>query len=271
VVEKATDLPPALLGDPLRIEQILVNLLSNAVKFTDHGRVTLRVKRQGSQLLYQVTDTGIGMTASQTQRAFVAFEQADGSTTRKFGGTGLGLTISRRLADLMGGSIHAESEPGRGSMFELILPCIEAPAQQPAQLAMSALPGMRLAGITVLAAEDNLVNQFVLEDFLVTEGARVVMVSDGQEAVDRIRNDGPDAYDIVLMDIQMPGLDGLAATRQILELEPDMPVVGQTAHALAEERARSLAAGMLDQLAKPLEIEDMVAMVLKYAKRHENA
>jgi PAS domain S-box-containing protein len=266
-MEKPDGLPRSCLGDPLRIEQILINLLSNAVKFTEHGEVTLRVEREGGQILFRVTDTGIGMTQPQVQRAFVAFEQADGSTTRKFGGTGLGLTISRRLAELMGGSIRAESEVGRGSLFDLILPCVEAAPQDiPERAAESASSAMRLAGISVLAAEDNVVNQFVLEEFLVVEGARVTMVSDGQEAVDRIREDGSRAYDIVLMDIQMPGLDGYAATRLILEMAPEMTIIGQTAHALAEEREKSLAVGMVDQITKPLEADDVVAVILKHFK-----
>jgi PAS domain S-box-containing protein len=266
-VEKSDGLPRFCLGDSLRLEQVLINLLSNAVKFTEHGLVSLRVERQGGQFLFRVSDTGIGMTPAQVQRAFVAFEQADGSTTRRFGGTGLGLSISRRLAELMGGSIRAESEVGKGSLFELILPCVEVRAPKiPERTPEAASPGTRLAGVSVLAAEDDLVNQYVLEEFLAAEGARVTMVANGQEAVDQVREHGPGAYDIVLMDIQMPGLDGHAATRRILELAPDMIVIGQTAHALAEEREKSLAAGMVDQITKPLEADDVVAVILKHVR-----
>ena len=263
-VEKAPDLPASCLGDPLRTEQILMNLLSNAIKFTEQGRVLLWAGQSAERLLFRVTDTGIGMSPGQVARIFSPFEQADGSTTRKFGGTGLGLTISRRLAELMGGHIRVESSPGVGSVFELSLPLEVCQAGTPEPAPVFPVLVQPLAGLSVLAAEDNEVNQLVLEDMLVGEGARVVMVGNGREAVDCIRREGARAFDIVLMDIQMPEMDGLEATRQILQLAPDLPIIGQTAHAMAEEKERCLAAGMVDHLAKPLELDDLVAAVLKH-------
>ena len=263
-VEKAPDLPLACLGDPLRTEQILMNLLSNAIKFTERGRVVLRADCVGDRLVFRVSDTGIGMSADQMTRIFSPFEQADGSTTRKFGGTGLGLTISRRLAELMHGHIRVESEARVGSVFELSLP-LEV-STLAAAMAKPAAPVLAqpLAGLRVLAAEDNEINRLVLEDMLAGEGACAVMVGNGREAVDCIRREGAAAFDIVLMDIQMPEMDGLEATRRILQLAPGLPIVGQTAHAMAEEKEKCLEAGMVDRLAKPLEIDDLVAVVLKY-------
>ncbi|MBV5331998.1 hybrid sensor histidine kinase/response regulator, partial [bacterium] len=131
IVDKSPELPPAFLGDPVRLAQILINLLSNAVKFTEHGEVRLQVEMSDGKLLFCITDTGIGMTEAQLHRLFQAFEQADGSTTRKYGGTGLGLNISRRLAELMGGTIRVTSTPGCGSSFTLALPCVVAAARAP--------------------------------------------------------------------------------------------------------------------------------------------
>ena len=268
-LEKAPGLPDACVGDALRLQQVLINLLSNAVKFTEAGWVRLSACVEGRDLVFRVTDTGIGMTASQCERIFTPFEQADGSTTRRFGGTGLGLAITGRLVDLMEGSIQVESEPGVGSTFQVRLPYQAAPSLfQP----LSTLPkqpeatGLRLTGLAILAAEDNVVNRVVLEEMLASEGCRLVLVEDGQQAVAQVRQVGAGAFNLVLMDIQMPVMDGYEATRQIHALDPGLPVVGQTAHAMVEERAMCLAAGMADQMTKPLDQEGLVTMILKYQR-----
>jgi CheY-like chemotaxis protein/HPt (histidine-containing phosphotransfer) domain-containing protein len=211
----------------------------------------------------------MGMSAEQVARLFAPFEQADGSTTRRFGGTGLGLAISNRLVELMGGEIRVESQPDRGSSFHVTLPCI-ASTDKPVVAAQQtgapgALPGTRrLAGIRILVAEDDEINRLVLANLLESEGARLAMADDGRQAVDCVSRAGRDAYDIVLMDIQMPQMDGYEATRRIRTLAPDLPVVGQTAHALAEEREKCLATGMADHIAKPIDIEELVAVVLRH-------
>jgi CheY-like chemotaxis protein len=267
-IRKAPDLPAACLGDPLRLAQILINLLSNAIKFTRSGSITLAASRDGDALEFRVSDTGIGMTPEQIERLFLPFEQADGSTTRRFGGTGLGLAITHRLVQLMGGSIRVESGFGAGSCFVVHLPCVETapPAlAQPAEMTRDAL--LPLAGLNILVAEDNAVNQEVIQDMLRGDGARVTLAGNGREAVDWVARTGGDAFDIVLMDIQMPEMGGHEATRRILAIAPDLPIVGQTAHAFAEEKAACLAAGMVAHIAKPLDPEALTRLILQHARR----
>ncbi len=264
---RSPSLPAACLGDPLRIGQVLVNLLSNAIKFTDHGSVTLWAGTEGGELVLRVSDTGIGMSREEIDKVFAPFEQADNSTTRKFGGTGLGLTITHRIVALMGGTLSARSVPGEGSTFEVRLPCVPVAAPPPAALADAGASGARLAGLRVLVAEDNEVNQLVLEDQLCSEGAAVTVVGNGREAVDCVREHGAGAFDVVLMDVQMPVMDGHEAARRLRAIAPGLPVIGQTAHALDGERAACLAAGMVDHLAKPIDPERMVASILRHRRQ----
>jgi len=267
-LELAPNLPEECVSDPMRIGQILLNLLSNAVKFTESGKVTLAVSRQGRELVFRVSDTGIGMNEDQLGYVFNPFQQADGSSTRRFGGTGLGLAICKRIVELMKGTITAESKLGAGSTFEFRLPYVEAVAariEPPAVggTAKASNPEKPLKGISILVAEDDEVNQMVLEECLLPEGARIVMVGDGRQAVERLIADGPDAYDLVLMDIQMPVMDGYEATRRLLELAPGLTIVGQTAHAFDEDRDKCLSAGMVAHIAKPIDIKALVALILQ--------
>ncbi|MDD5297178.1 MAG: DUF3365 domain-containing protein [Rhodocyclaceae bacterium] len=271
VILPEADLPQNCMGDPMRLAQILANLLSNAVKFTLKGRVVLGAGREGDSLVFRVTDTGIGMSPEQIARLFNPFEQADGSTTRKFGGAGLGLSIARRLAELMGGELRVRSTLGAGSCFELHIPYLPAEDSVPGADCAGRSTGQeqRLAHCSILVAEDNEVNRLVLQDMLTDEGARVTLVGDGQQAVDMVLRNGSAAYDILLMDIQMPVMDGLEATRRILSVAPDLPIVGQTAHAMAEEREKCRAVGMVAHLSKPIDTEDLVAVVLKHARNRK--
>ena len=267
-IKKAPDLPERCMSDPVRLVQVLVNLLTNAVKFTERGSVTLAARRDGDQLLFQVTDTGIGMTQEQVARIFHPFEQADTSTTRRFGGTGLGLTITQRIITLLDGDIRVESSPGQGSCFEVRIPFRPAAphllAQGPQTRRVdSDLP--LLAGLTILVAEDNDINQLVISEHLRAEGCQVVLVGDGRAAVERVRQDGP-TFDLVLMDIQMPEMDGYQATRLLHQLAPDLPVIGQTAHAFAEEKAACLAAGMVAHIAKPIDPDQLVDLILQHVR-----
>ncbi len=268
-VKLAPDLPKNCVSDSLRMGQILLNLLSNAIKFTESGSVTLAASRQGDQLVFSVIDTGIGIDEEHFAQLFNPFQQADGSTTRKFGGTGLGLAISKRILELMDGDIRVESQLGAGSTFEFRLPYVEAAAPKaettPAQTALSPPLEKPLAGLSILAAEDDAINRMVLEENLIHDGAEVVLVGNGREAVERVMQDGSAAYDVVLMDIQMPEMDGYEATRQIRVLAPDLPIIGQTAHALDEERDKCLAAGMVGHIAKPIDPELLVKLVREHA------
>ena len=259
-------LPARCIGDGLRTQQVLVNLLSNAIKFTEHGSVDVWVGVDEGQMVYRVSDSGIGIAPEHLKHLFDAFQQADTSTTRRFGGTGLGLAISRRLAELMGGVVQVRSELGTGSVFELRLPYVAAADGAP-ELAPASAWGdspRRLEGVRVLVAEDNEVNQIVLERALEIEGALSTIVGDGRQAVNRVLADGREAYDVVLMDIQMPEMDGYEATRRILELAPDLPVIGQTAHAMLDERRECLAAGMVDHIAKPIDFRLLVDMIVRH-------
>jgi len=258
-------------GDPLRLKQILVNLLSNAVKFTERGEVALRVAREGKETWFRVIDTGIGMNDEQLSRLFRPFEQADGSTTRKFGGTGLGLAISRNLANLMGGEIAVESATGAGSVFTLRLPLAAARAPDAREAPKAAEAGPRLAHVRVLAAEDVETNRLILEDLLVSEGAHVIFAENGQEALERLEEAGVAGIDVVLMDVQMPVMDGHEATRRIRDLAPELPVIGLTAHALAEEREKCLASGMVAHITKPIDAEELVRAVRRHAMPRQAA
>ncbi len=277
-VQVSDELPATCLSDPLRLEQILLNLLSNAVKFTTQGQVTVSAFERGGRLVLAVVDTGIGMNEQQLGALFRPFEQADGSTTRQYGGTGLGLSITKRLVELLGGEILAHSQPGLGARFEVVLPLLaDQPTNHPALpeglLAVASAPSHspapngpgRLEGLRVLAAEDNPVNQIVLREFLAMEGALITMVDTGLAAVDRVTQLGSDAFDIVLMDIQMPQMDGYEATRRIKPIAPNLPIIGQTAHAMSEEHAKCLAAGMVGLVVKPISLEALVQTILLHA------
>ena len=367
-VEEAPGLPLRVVGDSVRVTQILLNLLSNAVKFTESGRITLSVRCESNGLHLHLSDTGIGIPSAEIGRLFQPFEQADGSTTRRFGGTGLGLSIVHSLVRMMGGEIHVTSDSGQGSHFDVCLPLrIEdsGSPRPPVRITLSGLPegaelaaaleahghqvgtgvaaspradihlvdgdfaadrleqgqtleevigsgnrvvalavtpggkqlpaslrdsfpllerpihprrvlallepgiadhapsasANRLEGISILAAEDNEVNRMVLEDMLVHEGARLVLAENGRIALDTVLSAGANAFDLVITDIQMPVLDGYGLALRLREIAPQLPVIGLTAHAMPEERDRCLAAGMVERLTKPVDMELLIKTV----------
>jgi hypothetical protein len=204
------------------------------------------------------------MSAEQLGYVFNPFQQADGSTTRRFGGTGLGLAICKRVLELMQGEIRVDSSPGRGSRFEVRLPYVAPSAHHgPAQAGPATLPVRPLANITILLVEDDELSQKMLELMLEDEGAHLVTVGDGFSAVERVFADGPDAFDMVLMDIQMPEMDGYEATRRIRKLAPALPIIGQTANAFEEDRDKCLEAGMAGHIAKPIDAQALTSLVLQ--------
>ena len=276
-------MPSAVCGDPLRVRQIVTNLVSNAVKFTAAGAVDVQLEamRAGDMadgILITVADTGIGMTPDVQARLFTPFAQADGSTTRQFGGTGLGLAIARELAELMGGGITLESSAGTGSVFRVRLVLRHAAAPEPVRAApreTARLTRIRaFAGRTVLLAEDNPVNREVAEAMLARYGVVVRVATNGAEAVDAVVRH---ACDLVLMDCQMPDVDGFAAARAIRDQEnaddarfaksggsARLPIIALTANAMTGDRERCLAAGMDDYLAKPFSAEQLGDMLEKW-------
>ena len=262
-VELDPELPEWVTGDPRRLRQILVNLLGNAIKFTLQGKVRLTVYPAKDQICFAVMDTGIGMDNAQISDLFKAFEQADGKTTRRFGGTGLGLAISRDLATLMGGHITVESVLEKGSTFTLCLPLTTTRQPEHHVRREPQTTGARLAGLSVLAVEDDELNRMVLREMLEYEGATVVLADNGQQALDRLENLGPASFDIAIMDVQMPEMDGYETTRRIHALAPSLPVIGLTAHAMVEEKERCLAAGMVAHVSKPVDEDYLVAVLLQ--------
>ena len=271
-IVRADTTPARCVTDPMRLKQILLNLLANAVKFTERGEVVLDVRANEGRLRLAVRDTGIGINDEQASRIFSAFEQADSSTTRRFGGTGLGLAICKRIVDLMQGTIEVRSQPGAGSEFVVTLPLVEpapdVPAPKRVDLDSSGTRRVaRLAGLRILLAEDNEVNQMVAQAMLRREGPEVVTVGDGQLAVDAVVREGADAFDVVLMDIQMPGMDGFEATRRIHAIAPSLPVIGQTAHVLQDTIEQCRAAGMVAHLPKPIDRHELIMLIMQHARR----
>ena len=262
-VELAPEVPEALMGDALRLEQVLLNLCGNAVKFTHRGSVRLVIGLKAldadtAELAFEVRDTGIGITPEQTGRLFQPFTQADSSTTREFGGTGLGLAICRRLVERMGGQIGVRSEPGVGSTFHFTARFGRARAARAATSLMASddaeLEALRrrLEGARLLVVEDNEFNQQVVRELLESAGAEVTVATTGREALQRLAQ--APAYDAVLMDMQMPDIDGLEATRRIRATPglAGLVVIAMTANATADDRRRCIDAGMNDFETKPV-------------------
>lgn len=266
-VDNLADPADWVIGDARRLQQVLVNLLSNGIKFTRQGGVKLVVTRQAEDCRFEIVDSGAGMTAEQIERLFVAFELGDSSSTRRLGGAGLGLAISQRLAEAMGGAITVSSSPGAGSLFTLAvrLPLTAEPdATQPQP---QGADQHRLSGLRVLIADDSEVHRMVIDAMLTAEGAEVCFAVNGREVIDRLVTDGASALDLVLMDLRMPEMDGLEATALLQTMAPELPIVGLTGHSLAEERERCIRAGMVDYIAKPIEVDDLVDVVLRASRK----
>jgi len=283
--EFAGPIPETIQSDPTRLRQILFNLVGNAVKFTEAGSVRVVTEligadRQDPKLQIRVIDTGIGLTQAQIGRLFQPFTQADASTTRKYGGSGLGLTIGKRLAEMLGGTITVDSESGKGSTF-----CITVDTgpldgvrllESPRPPVLSSFTDESPAGnqltlnCRVLLAEDGPDNQRLISVVLKKAGAQVTLADNGRIAVREIlaAAESGAPYDVVLMDMQMPELDGYGATRELRAAGCKMPVIALTAHAMTGDRHKCLAAGCTDYMTKPIDREKLIALVAKYSPRH---
>ncbi|MCC6391031.1 MAG: response regulator, partial [Bryobacterales bacterium] len=278
-VDVVHDVPRRITADPLRIRQILSNLLSNAMKFTERGSVRVRVlrtpKTKGHELVFEVIDTGVGIPSDKLSYIFEKFTQADGSITRKYGGTGLGLAITKKLVDMHEGRITLESELGKGSTFRVCFPssvCHEQPSagvETPIAEFPGLPPGDDDNGPSILVVEDNHVNQKVVTAILRKRGYHVDVANHGREALEYL---DLLAYSLVLMDVQMPILDGLETTRVIRRDKrfANLPIVAMTAHAMSGDRERCLAAGMNGYLAKPLNPTTLLRVVEEFVTRSRN-
>ncbi len=279
---KSADCPVSLIGDRLRLAQILNNLLSNALKFTDRGHIHLEVKSMdgGKKLQFSVIDTGSGMTPEQSALLFQPFSQVDSSSSRRFGGAGLGLSICKSLSELMGGNIRVESEPGKGSMFtfsiankdpsyiltqsekDLLIGDSRSKAEPTAVASTRSTEQEKIAltGMRVLIADDHKLNRLVAGEMIRKAGGVVTLANDGQEAIDACKTEN---FDVILMDLQMPRVDGFQATSAILALLGDNcpPIIAVTASATEKDRQNILAAGMKEHLVKPFQKEDLVRVL----------
>jgi CheY-like chemotaxis protein len=268
--------PAEVIGDPLRVRQIAANLLSNALKFTERGWVCLRLSAAASgdgpaQMKIAVSDTGAGIEAAKLTAIFEKFTQADGSITRKYGGTGLGLAITKRLVEMQEGQVNVESQVGKGSTFTVTLPW--TPVAESVASSLEPQAGVALKKVTpsevrVLLVEDNLVNQKVVLAILRKKGYRIDVAGDGREALSKLDASlaAPDqAYNLVLMDVQMPVLDGLETTRIVrLNSRWDrLPIIAMTAHAMNGDRERCLQAGMNSYVSKPIQPAHLLSIIEK--------
>ena len=261
----APNVPRALVGDPLRLGQVLINLANNSVKFTEHGEIVVATELLGQrensvEIRFSIRDSGIGMSAEQQARLFSSFSQADSSITRRYGGTGLGLTISKRLVEMMGGSIEVQSAPGAGSTFSFT-----ATFGLGAEEEVPRLPPPDLRGLKVLVVDDNPSSREILQGMLESFSFTVTQAATGQEGVNAVL---AAPYDAVLMDVQMPVMDGYTATGVIRgdERFKDLPIIAMTANAMAGDMEKSAAAGMCDHVTKPIDPDRLFATLAKWVK-----
>jgi CheY-like chemotaxis protein len=286
----ASDVPRDVVGDPDRLRQVLLNLVGNAIKFTKHGEIEVRVWREGREretgveLYFAVRDTGVGIPVDKQRVIFEAFRQADGSTTRKFGGTGLGLAISSRLVELMGGSIRVESEPGKGSTFHFVARFGKGQAMEEAEdkplsdelqkmaAAVARATPSPTRVLRILVAEDNPVNQRLAMRLLEKRGHVVSVATTGSEALALLKQT---VFDVILMDVQMPDIDGLETTAIIRDREKAaggrIPIIALTAHSMKGDRERCMSAGMDYYVTKPINAAELIEVVERAAKTVKDA
>ena len=287
-LELEGELPTAVETDPTRLRQILLNLVGNAIKFTSEGGVTVRASKPQAHddlIQFDVIDTGLGISPKKQNQLFSPFFQEDSSVTRRFGGTGLGLDISRRLARLMNGDlVLVGSKQGEGSHFRVtvharpidvdVMGTVHSRNHGRRDLDVSSEAELRIDGpYRILLAEDSPDSRKLISHFLTKAGAQVVAVDDGQKVIDAVRvaSNADMAFDMILMDMQMPVLDGYAATRQLRESGCKLPIIALTAHAMAEDRAKCLSAGCDDYESKPIMRARLISLINSFAARAKAA
>lgn len=267
-VNIAPDVPERVNGDPHRLNQVLTNLLSNAIKFTEEGSITVRVHLQERRsdkifLLFTIIDTGVGIAEDSIGQIFDSFSQASSDTSRRYGGTGLGLTICKQLVDLQGGEITVKSVVGKGSVFNFWLPYSygDKPALAKPAANVAKDYSKLLAGRNFLVAEDNEINQVLINHVLSKAGGSVTIANNGAEAVNFLHEET--VFDLIIMDLQMPEMDGFAATRYIRNnLRMQTPIIAMTATAMKDEQWQCLDSGMNDYMTKPFEFTDLYKRIL---------
>jgi len=286
-VKLDSEVPKILLGDSLRLGQVLLNLTNNAIKFTQHGVININIKvitelsqqpENDMMLEFSVADTGIGLSKEQTDRLFRPFTQADASTTRKYGGTGLGLTICKQLVQLMGGKIWVESESGKGCRFiftagfgfqEEVGFQNDSDLQEQTdavKISECSSEGVQaIAGARILVVEDSSINQQIAREILQQAGFVVTLANNGKEGVQKVHEN---CFDAVLMDLQMPEMDGFEATKIIRQDArfANLPIIAMTAHAMVEEKDKCLAVGMNDHTAKPIDLPHLFGLLCRWIK-----
>ena len=280
-VEATSSIPKTIQTDPTRVKQAIVNLIGNAIKFTEEGeiRVVVSCDPLNQLMTFEIIDTGIGITPKQQNSIFQPFSQADTSTTRQYGGTGLGLSITQQLSELLGGSLTVKSKPGEGSCFSLIISTGPLNETDLTEMNLKNKPNKIvepinsskkvLEGLNLLLVEDGPDNQRLIRFLLEKAGAQVTLASDGAEGLREAQRawQKDDPFDVVLMDMQMPVMDGYEATRELRTLGYPLPILALTAHAMKGELERCLEAGCDSYLSKPINRELLINEIVQYAKR----
>lgn len=258
-----------VISDPTRLRQILFNIIGNAIKFTSHGSITVRVRSDLNSLdikrnlIFDICDTGLGISSEQRDRLFKPFAQADGSMTRRFGGTGLGLYLSKRLSEALGGTLELMPQMHEGSHFQIRVP-VKLSSTTSKLIAKIKSGDMRLDGVKVLLVEDSADNRHLISRYLMRAGAEVTTAPDGQRGVEAAKNF---SFDVILMDLQMPVLDGYEALRILRELKYVKPILALTAHAFTTERERCLRSGFDEHLVKPIDRDELISTIQQYAPK----
>jgi PAS domain S-box-containing protein len=261
IINKLSDNHDNIIIDPDKLKHALNNIIANAIKFTNSGEVGLEISKINNNLIVKISDSGIGIEPAYHEKVFERFRQVEMSDTRKYGGTGLGLSLAKSFIELIGGTIELDSSLGKGSTFTIIIPYIPVVIQS--ELKLGDIPCfIDWNRKTILLAEDEVSNVYVIKSMLKSTGVNILMASNGLEAVELCRNDF--AISLVLMDIKMPEMDGLTATRLIKSFRKDLPVIATTAYAFSNDKTRCIEAGCIDYLSKPFRKEELMNITRKY-------